>query len=245
MALYNLSEMLTTIKENSEIEDLPLPVSDAEILDHFRRTSLVDFSILYPRKKKVFLGEENLNKKSTESKNLYYEYVVPKYMYEGTEILSVAHLDVARPNGYSDFFIPNANWSTPDAIISAMADVRMAAGVASALAKAPTYEFEHPDTIKVFNGWAGAIYVFELLLRHDDSLATVDPGCFTNLREMMTLDFKAFLYGKLKRKDNLEVGLGNIQLRIDDWQSAGQEYRELVKQYSEESGMYTEHIYRY
>ena len=245
MALYNLSEMLTTIKENTELEDLPLPVSDKEIMDHLRRTSLTDFSLLYPRIETILLGQENLNKKSTDSKNRYYEYVIPRYVYEGSDVLSVSHIDVARPNGYSDFFIPNANWSTPDAVISAMADVRMAAGVASSLAKSPTYEFEAPDTIKVFNGWAGGIYQFEILLRHDDSLATVEPGCFTNLRELMTLDFKSYLYGLLKRKDGAEVGLGNIQLRIDDWQNCGQEYREMIKEWSDDANFNVDHIYRY
>lgn len=245
MALYNLSEFITTIKEDAEIEDLPLPVTDEQIIDHLKRKSFIDFSVQYPRVETILLGDANLNKKSKDSRNTYYEYEIPKYVYEGTVVLSVAKLDVARPNGYSDFFIPNANWSTPDAIIAAMADVRMAAGLASSLAKAPTYEFMPPDTIKVFNGWAGGIYEVELLLKHDDSLATVPPGAFPNLRKLATLDLKAYLYGKLKRKENLEVGIGSLQLKIDEWQSAASDYDELIRTWQEEENLDFDHIYRY
>jgi hypothetical protein len=245
MALYNLSEFITTVKENVGIKDLPLPVTDQEIVDHFDRVTLTDFSVVYPRVETVYLGQDNLTEKAKASMNTFYEYKIPKFVYEGTTILSVTKIDVARPNGYSDFFIPNANWSTPDAVISAMADVRMAAGVASALAKAPTLEFVPPNIIKVFNGWAGAIYEFEILLKHDLSLATVPPGAIYNLRRLAELDLEWFLYNKLKRKENLEVGVGSIQLRIDDWSSSRNDREELLRSWREESNLDFSHISRY
>ena len=245
MALYNLSEFMTTVKEDCDIEDIPLPVSDERIKKHFIETTLKDFSILYPRVEKIRLGDANLTRKAKESMSTFYEYQIPKYVYEGTCVLSVAKLDVARPNGYSDFFIPNANWSTPDAIISAMADVRMSAGLASSLAKAPTYHFTDPDIIEVYNGWAGGIYEVELLLMHDPSLATVPAGTFTNLRKLAELDLKAFLYNKLKRKDGLDFGIGSFNLKIDDWSNAQQERQDLIKEWDEDANFNFDHIYRY
>jgi hypothetical protein len=245
MALYNLSEFITTVKENVGIKDLPLPVTDKEIIDHFDRVTLTDFSVIYPRVETILLSEDNLTKRAKESRSTFYEYIIPKYVYDGTTVLSVAKIDVARPNGYSDFFIPNANWSTPDAVISAMADVRMAAGVASALAKAPTLEFVPPNIIKVFNGWAGAIYEFEILLKHDLSLATVPPGAIYNLRRLAELDLEWFLYNKLKRKENLEVGVGSIQLHIDDWSQSRNDREELIRTFRDEANIDVDHIYRF
>ena len=246
MGLYNLSEFITTIKEDIGIKDLPLPVDDQEIIDRFDRSVLNDFSQIYPRVETFRIGEENLTKRAKDSMNRYYEYRIPKYVYEGSTILSISNFDVARPNGYSDFFIPNANWSTPDAIIAAMADVRMAAGTASSLAKAPTWEFRKPDIIKVYNGWAGGIYEVEMLMKHDISLSTIEDGAFMDLRELAALDLKAFHYNKLKRRDGLEVGIGSIQLHIDDWSNAESDKRGLLKQWREEgANMDFDHVRYY
>ena len=246
MSLMNLSDLVQTAKEDAELGDLPLPCTDKDIMDRFRRKTITDFSIMHPYVTTFIVGDVNLNAKSKESRNSFYEYEIPKYVYEGSAILTVLDFHVARPNGYSDFFIPNANWSTPDAVIAAMADVRMAAGVASSLAKAPTCDFIHPNTLKVYNGWAGGCYEVELGLRHDDSLATVPPGCWINLRKLATLDLKAYLYSKLKRKNNLEFGLGSFQLMIDSWESASRDYDDLLKEWDENgANLDIDHIYRY
>ena len=99
MALYNLSEFITTIKEDIGIKDLPLPVTDQEIVDRFKRSTLVDFSILYPRKEICMVSEDDMTKRAKESMCSYYEYRIPKYIYEGSTILSISHFDVAIPNG--------------------------------------------------------------------------------------------------------------------------------------------------
>ena len=234
MGLYNLSDFITTIKEDIGIKDLPLPVSDQELIDRFDRSVLTDFSLINPRVETCMISDDDLTEKAKESIHTFYEYKIPKWVYDGTVILSVSNFDVVRPNGYSDFFIPNANWSTPDAVIAAMADVRMAAGVASNLAKAPTWQFKKPNIIQVYNGWAGGIYEVELLVKHDLSLSTIEDGSFMDLRELAALDMKMYLYNLLKRKDSLEVGVGSIQLKIDDWSNAEQDKKELLRTWRED-----------
>lgn len=244
MSLYNLSDFFTTVKEDVGIADLPLPVSDEKLLDHFRRKILVDLSIIYPRIETVMISDDDLIKEQQKYQS-FYMYRIPKWVYDGTTILSISKFDVTRPNGYSDFFIPDANWATPDAIISAMADVRLAAGMASALAKAPTADFVPPNKIKVHNGWASGIYEVELLLKHDESLATVPDGAFTVFREMTTLGLQAYLYKKLKRKSNVNLGVGDSDLKIDDWSNAESEYTERLKEYRDDSNFEYAHIQRF
>lgn len=245
MSLYNLSEFFTTVKEEAGIADLPLPVSDDKLLDRFRRKVLVDFSIIYPRLETIYISDDDIIQEQPQIYQPFYLYKIQKWVYDGTSVLDIARFDVSRPNGYSDFFIPHANWATPDAIISAMADVRLAAGMASALAKAPTADFVAPNKIKVYNGWAGGIYEVELLLKHDESLATVPDGSFPVLLELAALDMQAYLYKKLKRKNNVNLGVGESDLKLDDWSNAESEYKELMKEYRSESNLEYGHIRRF
>lgn len=245
MSLYNLSEFFTTIKEDIGIADLPLPVSDEKLLDHFRRKILVDFSIIYPRIETVMISDDDIVQEKPQIYQPFYMYRIPKWVYDGTEILSISNFDVTRPNGYSDFFVPHANWATPDAIISAMADVRLAAGMASALAKAPTADFVPPNKIKVYNGWASGIYEVELLLKHDESLATVPNGAFTVFRELATLGLEAYLYKKLKRKNNQNLGVGDTDLKLDDWSNSESDYKEKIAEYRGEANFEYAHIKRF
>ena len=80
-------------------------------------------------------------------------------------------------------------------------------------------------------------------MKHDLSLSTIDDGAFLDLKELATLDMKAYLYNKLKRKDSLDVGIGQIQLHIDDWSSAENDKKELLRQWREDgANMDFDHI---
>lgn len=230
MGLYNLSEFITTIKEDVGIKDLPLPVTDNELIDRFDRSALRDFSVIYPKVAKCMINDDNLVKQMNDTMHSYYTYQIPKFVYDGTIILDVSNFDVARPNGY----VPSAYYSSPDVIIESIACMRMEAGLSSVIANVPTYEFEKPDILRVYNGWSSDIYEVELLLKHDLSLSTIPDGALMDLRDLATLDMKSYLYNKLKRKDQLDVGVGNIQLHIDDWSNAENDRRELLKQWREE-----------
>lgn len=243
--LYNLSEFITTIKENVGVQDLPLPVTDQDIIDHFDRVTLTDFSVCYPRLEIVLLDENNMVDRSNRTKMSFYEYTIPKFVYDGTCILDVIRMEPLRPNGYSDMFIPTAGWADPASTIGAMADVRASAGLASAMSKAPTHRFEKPNHLYIYNGWAAGVYEVECLLKHDLSLATVPEGAIYNLRLLAELDLKWYLYGKLKRKKSIETGVGSVQLEIDDWQSAESERNDKLKEWREESNIDFSHVFRY
>jgi hypothetical protein len=242
MALYNLSEFIKLIKTDIGIKDIPLPVSDKDILDRFDKSALTEFSLRAPRVETFMVNENEVVKRTTENALPYTEYKIPPWVYTDTTVLAVARFDVARPNGYADFYTPNANWSTPDAIIAASADLRMAAGVASSMAKAPTHIFAAPDRIKVYNGWYGGAYEVEVLLKHDLNLATIQPGTFSALRRLTKLDMKAYLYSELKRKDTLDVGVGTIQLKIDEWSNAEADMQALLDSWDEEGSLDVDHI---
>lgn len=247
MALYNLSEFITMLKEDAEIGDLPLPVSDKEIIRHFDMKTLVDFSLVCPLIEEVTLGPDNVEKREQERANQYQVYKIPKYVYDGTCVVNVFDFRPYHGNGLGDLYLPNTYGalSSPDSIIGAMADIRLAAGVASAFSKAPTIKFKAPDKILVYNSWMNGYFVAEVGLKHSLSLATVEPGTFVTLRELALYDLKSFLYSKLKRKDNLETGVGNIDLKISEWSNIAEERKQYFKELEADAAFDVSHIIRY
>jgi hypothetical protein len=125
-------------------------------------------------------------------------------------------------------------WASPDSVLTGIADIKIAASVASAMGKAPTFEFRNPDILIVYNGWSGGVYQLDIGLMHDISLSTITPTSFTNLRQLAVVDIEEYLYNKLKRMDNLDVGIGNIQLKLDDWQDAASRKREMLDTWDRE-----------
>lgn len=246
MALYNLSQFLKLLKEDAEIGDLPLPVSDQEIIEHFDMKTLVDFSLICPLIEEVTLGPDNVETFDRQRANQYQVYKIPKYVYDGSCVVNVFDFQPYHGNGLNDLYMPNnVGWASPDAIIGAMADIRLAAGVASGLSKAPTIKFKSPDKILVYNGWMNGYYIAEVGLKHSLSLATVEAGTFYTLRKLALMDFKSFLYGKLKRKDNMETGVGSIDMKIGDWSNIAEERDQWFKDLLDDSNLQYSHIIRY
>lgn len=243
MSLYTLSEFMTTVKEDIGIDDLPLPVTDNDFIDRFKRSAMISFSAIHPRVVTCFLGQSELVQPQGVIMNRYHEYIIPEILYEGCSVMGVSYFQPARPDGFSDFYVPNANWSTPDAVVGAIADLRLGAGLASAMSKAPTPKFVKPNRIYVYNGWSGGTYEVELLMSHDVSLSTVPDEAIDSLRQLTVLDFKQYLYNKLRRKNNVDLGIGNIDLKIDEWSSAEQDKLALLKEWNEGGASFDyEHI---
>lgn len=243
MGLLNLSEFMLTMKELSEIGDLPLPVTDQEIISHFDRVTLRDFSICYPIVEEPILNDQNIIDMEEAKVKRYATYKIPKYVYDGTSIVNIANVTPINPSGYSDFYMPPfMNYSTPDAVIMAMADVRLGAEVSASLTKSPTIKYIPPDKCRVYNGWRNGNYEFTVHLKHPLSLATIEPGTEESLMELAVLDFKAFMYGKLKRKDNINTGVGELDLKISEWSECSRERKELIKEWRNETPIDFGHI---
>ena len=234
--LYNFSEFLTTVKEDLEISDIPLPVDDTQLTDRFRRSALKEFSVRYPNLVFIRIDQKNMIDDSMRQINGSVTYRIPKTGYEDTNIVSVVGLD---PGGWSNFgndmmYMPMMNFTSPDAMLGSIADIQMAAAMGSTLGKAPTFQFIAPDKVVIYHAWYGGNYLLEVAFEHDLSLSTVPPGAIPALRHLTVLDFKAYLYSLLKRKDNLELGVGTINLKIDDWASAKDDMKSLLESWDNE-----------
>jgi hypothetical protein len=59
----------------------------------------------------------------------------------------------------------------------------------------------------------------------------------THLRQLAVLDIEEYLYNKMKRITDLDTGVGTINLRIDNWESAAQEKRDLLREWDESASL--------
>ena len=232
--LYNLSEFMTKVKEDIGIKDIPLPVDDEELVKRFHNSALKEFSIRVPYLKEFVLEAADALNMMSQSINASVTYKIPKSVYQDTPIINITHLSVSKVGGYSDFYVPTGTFNSPDFVLETIADIKLAAQLGAMTTHAPTWRFDPPDKVTIYYGWSGGSYVLEAAMIHDLSLSTIPPTAFTDLIYLTTLDIEEYLYNKLKRKENLSLGIGEVQLRIDNWEGAADKKRDLLERWDSE-----------
>lgn len=243
MALYTPTSFLKLLKQDIGIKNITLPVDDKSLYDRFCESALKEFSVRSPRIQVNLISDnERLNKNSDYTNRTPIKYRIPKHYYIDSEVLMVTRVDVAKPLGYSDLYVPQGMWASPDSVLTAISDVHMAASVAASMGKALTYKFEAPDVLYLYNAWTSGVYEIEIGLVHDKSLSTIQPTQFTNLRKLAVLDLQEYLYNELSRLDNLEVGIGTIDLKIDRWADAADKKADLLKEWDDDSSLSIDNI---
>ena len=215
---YSLSEVITICKQNMGIRDLPKPVTDQDIQWRLIHSALKEFSIRYPYTAKYLIGECNRICKPyvgvpTNHTNSYSQvYEIPKHYYQEHTILGVPMVEIQRPNGYNDLYVPQGMIGDP------------------------------PNILILYNGWSGGDYEIELAMDHDPSLSTIPPSAMSTFIELCQYDLEEYFYQKLKRVQNLDLGIGSIELKIDDWADAANKKRDLLKELDETCNLDYEHI---
>ncbi len=236
--LYNISEFLTLIKQDIGITDISLPVNDEELAKRLQLSALREFSVRYPRIEEVTIGPKNCTSKENMNINGSATYTIPEEYYKGSQILSVIGLDQSpRIADGAAVYYPSFTMGSADVMLSTIADIKAAAQMGQMMSHSPTFRFFAPNKLVVYNGWYGGTYLVELGLLHDINLSTIPDTAMTHFRQLAVLDIEAFLFNKLKRKDNLDVGIGNINLRLDSWENAANEMRDLLKEWDESANL--------
>ena len=139
-------------------------------------------------------------------------------------------------------YMPNVVLGSADIMIESIADIKMAASLGSMMCHAPTFRFDSPNRLTIYNGWTGGSFRIEIGLLHDPSLSTIPPGAMTHLRQLTILDTEEYLYNKLKRTTDIETGIGTINLRIDNWENAAQEKKDLLREWDESASLDLDNI---
>lgn len=231
--LYTFDEFVARIFDEMEWNDLPLPVTNEQFMDHFRRSVLNPFSQFAPQQVTIRFGDE-ARIDMPGNYTSFRRYRMPMYRFPTQTLLGVSSVEPISNLGYANEYGAVPFLGAPDTMLMAMSEIRMAASIGTQTTRSLTTRFQKPDILDLYGGYTGCNYEAILLLSHDISLSTIPDTAFEQLFELALLDTKAFFFSELKRKDGLDTGIGNIQLKIEDWANAAEEKRQLLKTWQQE-----------
>lgn len=248
MALYTLSEMVQVILEDIGISDLPIleVVGMDNIVKRLENSALKEFSVRYPYIKHFEMTDDCLLHKNKD--DIFYsttkgiDYEIPMKAYAGHTLLGISYVATNAVSGYNDSYIPYTYSFAPDAMMNMFADIQQTADLGRMMAKSMTWEFTKPNKIRLYNGWLSGSYDVLLMLTHDTSLSTIPDTAMTHFRKLATYDVEWYLYNRFKRLQNLDVGIGNFELKIDDWADAQDKFRQYLDDIDEDGNLDIDYI---
>lgn len=227
----NLSQLMTRIKFKLGIMNIASPVRnlDGMISTIIKDITVPDFSVFYPDKFKIKLDLKELER--LEHTNSYDTYVLPDFTNKKILYVFNVYYDDSTLSGFGHYggALPMIGGNMINQVIMSNA----ASNMYSLMMPKMTFEYIHPRRIKIYNQYSESKLVFELGFQHDVSLASIPETCRTSFYELALLDVKENLYPIFKNYTNLSTVYGNVDLKIDTWESAESERKELIEKWSD------------
>lgn len=227
----NKSEIVTRIKLQLGLSAIATPFEDinstiVEILDSI--TTPV-FSLYQPVKEEMLLNLHDLRRldKTTDmEKYLLPDFGTRKLIYVfdltyDTSILSGlgyygGGMPLMQGNLISQTMLSNAGASLMNTLIPKI-----------------TFKFEPPKVVYIYNAYSATKVRFQLGFEHDKSLASIPETCRESYLKLALLDVKENLYAVMKNYTELNTAIGNIDLKLDSWQAAADERRDLMEKWDD------------
>lgn len=207
----------------------PFENIDDTIMTIINEITIPVFSVYYPVKESIVLNTydlELLEKTSTSEKYLLPEFKTRKLLYlfdvrYDTSVLSGlgyygGGMPLMQGNLINQAMLANAGAQLMNYMIPKM-----------------TFSFEHPRTLTIYNAYSSSKIVIDLGFEHDRSLASIPETCREEFFKLALIDVKENLYPTLKHYNELNTAIGNINLKIDDWQNAEDARRELIEKWDD------------
>lgn len=243
--MWTIQQLVQLIKDDLELYDLPATVTDDQILSRIKRSSLMEFSIVYPRIERFRLTYNDMVEPGQvigpRSRGI--EYYIPKWFLIQFTPVCLIRVDPFRHGDYyGDTFAYSVGYDATD-LITDIAEVKAMAGVAGNMAHAPTPSWDSSrNVITLYNAYYDGCYEVEMGVEHDDNLRTIPPTAMLTFRQLATYDVGEYIYSKIFRKDGVETGVGTVNLNIQNLQECKQKHADLLKELSDEAQLDTANI---
>lgn len=228
----NMSQLLTRIKVNLGLYSIALPFENADeaMIDVIQNITLRDFSGYCPYKEDFIFNVHDLQ---CLFKHANFEVYLLPDIFSQRELLYVidARYDESDISGigYWGGGVPLLHGNMLNQALLSNAGLALTNKMIPKL----TFEYEHPRKIKFYNLLASCKVVLKLALMHDKNLTTISPTLEESFFKLACLDVKNMLYQTLKSYNDINSAYGNINLKIEEWQNAESERKELLNDWDQ------------
>lgn len=208
LPIENIDEMIKMV-----ITDISLPV----------------FSLYNPYEESIYMDVNKLER--LEKTAEYVSYLLPDFTSKKLLYVKDIRYDDRSISGvgYWGGDIPYLNgYLTQEAMIS-----NAASKLVSMTLPKLNFQYEPPRKITLYNLIASHSLIFDFLFEHDKSLQSIRPTAEESFFKLCILDVKENLYATIKHYNNIQTAYGTIDLKIDDWQNAESERKDLLNQWDD------------
>lgn len=102
--------------------------------------------------------------------------------------------------------------------------------IAGQMRAEPTFDYLGHNKVRLY-GYPNCVITIKVACQHEPNGETIEDGCYDSFMELGMLDVKMFLYNNLKLYDGIPTAFGNINLKLDEYQSADGDRNTLLERW--------------
>ncbi len=243
--MLNLSQIVTAVQMNVGIYAIALPFEEPTpkiVADVIQTQTLPVFSNYHPYYETITFsltgsssgvilaksGDQNVASvlKEVDCGSNWKEYLLPD-VFHNKKILFVRRVE------YKDDTVTGMSYYGGFPITGGLIQQSMIANASARLAAKMipkiTFDWKPPRRLRIYNAINSAFVDVDFAFAQDPSLQSIEDTCYQSFLDLATLDVKCFLYNTMKHYPEINSVYGNISLKIDDWQSADGDRKQLLE----------------
>lgn len=226
----NLSNTITRIKLSLGLIGISLPFENIDeiITTILNEITIPTFSIFSPYNSSLYLNVNDLTILERQASHI--KFLLPDFLDKKVIYLHKVTYNETDPSGMSIYYgAPFYSNGIYNSLMMANASNQMMRPIVPVL----SFKFEAPRTVYLYNVIASSSLKFDLGFEHDTSLATIPESCKESFLSLAICDVKANLYPTIKHYNEINTAIGTINLKIDDWNDAINERKDLIKEWEQ------------
>ena len=236
----NLSTLITQIKIDLGIYAIALPLKnlDASIAEIIKGTTLRTYSQYFPQYTTMHIPGEKI---SNVTRNLEYVDIILEIPRDH-EIVFIAdvYYDTADTSGLG-YYGAGVPLHSPN-LLPDLLTTNIGTNTMNMIIPKLTWNFSSPNQLSLYQFFGGSIFVKYAKL-HDLSLSSIPFSQEETFTRLAVLDTKKALYNVIKHFNPIETAHGRIDLKIDDWQEAPGERKEILREWDDSFHLEQKQIY--
>ena len=226
----NLSDTLTRIKLKLGLGSIASPFVDVDedIIWIIQHVTIPVFSTYEPYREKMRIHTHDLE--LVEKTAEYQCYLLPEWKTRKLLYVTSLEYDSGSLAGIGAYgAIPYVNQNITGEIMIANAGMNLM----NTMIPKITLHFEKPRKLYIYKAYSYSELIVGLGFEHDKSMASISDSLWESFFTLALLDVKENLYPTMKQFSEVNTPLGTINFKIDDWQDAEQQRRELLKEWDD------------